>query len=124
MIQKSNLTYEGTVLKMHIGFMYQGGKVTLHDLDHFQAEFFCDNRSRAQVFDSTRTPENGGFIVVETQIDGGQSQYDYYALVDTAQTGPGNLKMKFTAYIHDGTGIRKEIAACSTNVRVVNDYNY
>ena len=106
---------------MHIGFMYQGGKVTIDQLEDFEAEFFCE-RGRSQIF--KKTTDIGRGLYFETTTIDGVTRYDYYAKVDTNVVGPGYLKMKFTAYIRDGEQIRKEVAGCTSNVRIVDDYTY
>lgn len=98
-------TYVGTELKMHIGFSYSGGGIGLSDID-FNVDFFCEP-NRMQHFEK-------GDLMVE---DG-----EYYAAVDTKVTGPGQLKMKMTAYIDTtpqrfGDDMRRtEVAVCDTNV--------
>lgn len=103
MIQKSK-TYVGTELKMHIGFDYSGGGIELKDID-FNVDFFCEPEY-VQHFEKRD-------LIVE---DG-----EYYAAVDTNITGPGQLKMKMTAYIPSkqmfgNNRLRTEVAVCNTNV--------
>lgn len=103
MIQKSK-TYVGTELKMHIGFEYSGGNVKLKDID-FNVDFFCES-------DNVQHFEKKDLIVEDGE---------YYAAVDTNITGPGQLKMKMTAYIPSSQRfgkdrLRTEVAVCNTNV--------
>lgn len=94
---------KGTMLKMAIGFQYQGEQVTLDDID-FSTEWY------------TQTAK-----VVLRKEDYIVEEGDYYAYIDTDKVGKGFLKMRMTAYIPDGHiegGIRKEIAECSTNVSI------
>lgn len=103
MIQKSK-TYVGTELKMHIGFNYSGGVIELKDI-LFNVDFFCEPEY-VQHFEKRD-------LIVE---DG-----EYYAAVDTNITGPGQLKMKMTAYIPSSQKfgndrLRTEVAVCNTNV--------
>lgn len=114
MAQKLNNTYVGTELKMHIGFSYQGGEVTLDDLNSFSVDFFC-NEGRVQHFEQ-------GQLIYEDKTG------EYYACVDTKITGPGILKMKLTANIseYDKYGddmVRTEVAVCTTNVRILDTCN-
>lgn len=102
--QKQNKTYVGTELKMHIGFSYPADtSVTLDSMHDFIAEFYCEE-------DTVQTFHKSD-LIYETG--------EYYAPVDTTITGPGELKMKFTAYIPDSKfddGYRTEIGKCVTNV--------
>lgn len=112
MAQKLNNTYVGTELKMHIGFSYKDGKVTLDDLHSFSVDFFCDE-GRVQHFEKRNLITESG---------------EYYACVDTKITGPGILKMKLTANIQEydfygSDSIRTEVAVCTTNVRILDTYD-
>ena len=112
-----NKTYVGTELKMLLGFNYPSDKdLTLDNID-FDVEFYC-KEGKSQKF----TKRNG------TNYNGMGGLYrdkdNWYAYVDTNITGPGVLKMKFTAYIpvygatvgNDMT--RTEVAVCDTNVMI------
>lgn len=102
---KTNKTYVGTELKMHIGFSYPADNtITLDTLDNVIVEFFC-NKNQVQTF----TKEQ-----LIREPDG-----QYYAPVDTTRTGSGQLKMKMTVEIPDNAfpdGYRTEIGICTTNV--------
>lgn len=115
MAQKLNNTYVGTELKMHIGFSYRNGEVTLDDLNGFSVDFFCDE-GRVQHFEKSQ-------LIYEDKTG------EYYACVDTKITGPGILKMKLTADIYEWDGmygndmLRTEVAVCTTNVRILDTYD-
>lgn len=114
MTQKLDNTYVGTEVKMHIGFSYKDGKVTLDDLSSFSVDFFCEE-GRIQHFEKNQLIHD--------------ASGEYYACVDTKITGPGILKMKLTANIYEWDGqygndmLRTEVAVCSTNVRILDSYN-
>lgn len=109
-------TYVGTELKMLLGFNYPADENLTLDNINFDVEFYC-KEGKSQKFIKRGTVYNG--------LGGLQRDRDnWYAYVDTNITGPGILKMKFTAYIpvygqtvgNDMT--RTEVAVCDTNVRI------
>lgn len=114
MAQKYNKTCLGTELKIHIGFEYPGEDYTLQNLDKFEATFYTDDPDRCQTFVKDIATGTNDFIV--------ENGY-YFAPVETTLTGPGLLKMKFTAWIPtyvygQRDTRRKEIAVCNSNVYV------
>lgn len=114
-------TYVGTELKMLLGFNYPANPngVTLDNIN-FDVEFYC-KEGKSQKFVKRGTINSGEF---SSGVGGLQRDTDnWYAYVDTNITGPGVLKMKFTAYIplsamvgNDMT--RTEVAVCDTNVMI------
>ena len=93
MAQKQNKTYVGTELKMHIGFSYPGVNMTLDDLNDFNVDFYCEE-GMVQHFEKDD-------LIQEEPVTTGRVEHEYYAPVDTTKVGPGELKMKLTAYIND-----------------------
>lgn len=119
-----NKTYVGTELKMLLGFNYPADSktVTLDNID-FDVEFYC-KEGKSQKF-VKRGVRRDGDSTFANGMGGLQRDSDnWYAYVDTNITGPGLLKMKFTAYIPVwGTFIgnnqtRTEVAVCDTNVMI------
>ena len=117
-----NKTYVGTELKMLLGFNYPADSktVTLDNID-FDVEFYC-KEGKSQKFVKRGVRKVGDFA---NGTGGLQRDSDnWYAYVDTNITGPGLLKMKFTAYIPVwGTFVgnnqtRTEVAVCDTNVMI------
>ena len=117
-----NKTYVGTELKMLLGFNYPANKEVTLDLIDFDVEFYC-KEGKSQKFVKRGERKSGEFT---SGIGGLQRDTnDWYAYVDTNITGPGALKMKFTAYIpvygatvgNDMT--RTEVAVCDTNVMIL-----
>ena len=117
-----NKTYVGTELKMLLGFNYPANKdeVTLDKID-FDVEFFC-KEGKSQKFSKRGVIKSGEYT---SGAGGLQRDTDtWYAYVDTNITGPGVLKMKFTAYIPvyvmvGNNMTRTEVAVCDTNVMIL-----
>lgn len=100
-------TLTNTVLKMSIGFEYPTDvSVTLDTIDFF-VEYFCNSSKRVTLQkDELHREELNGIVT-------------FYAYVDTAITGKGNLKMRLCADIPDVDapgGIRKEYVEVDTDV--------
>ena len=110
-----NKTYVGTELKMLLGFNYPANKdLTLDNID-FDVEFYCKEGKSQKFF--KRDNKQDGYGGLQRDRD------NWYAYVDTSITGPGVLKMKFTAYIPAGAMVgnnmtRTEVAVCDTNVMI------
>lgn len=109
MITTSQKTLKGTVLKMAVRFSYPADQtITLDTIESWHTEWYCKGKKQ--------TIDKGDHIRVEVQ--GG---VEWYALVDTAITGEGTLKMRLWADIPDSDteeGVRPEYAEVVTDVIV------
>lgn len=98
----------GTELKLNINIEPMGS-VTMDDYD-FEVEVYCSIKRviTIQKKDAIRVDQN-----------------NYMVLVDTSETGAGDLKCKVTAYIPDGDfndGLRTEVVAVSTGITIIKQF--
>lgn len=98
----------GTELKLNIN-IEPIGEVTMDDFD-FEVEVYCSIKRviTIQKKDAIRVDQN-----------------NYMVLVDTSETGAGDLKCKVTAHIPDGDfndGLRTEVVAVSTGITIIKQF--
>lgn len=107
----------GSKIKMAVNFGYQGTSTTLDDLDYAKLTYFSPISKLAGV-----VLMKEDLIRRETTV-GQSSTVEWFAIVDTALVGKGQMKLRIEAEIPDGdvpvTGTRLEIAETVTNVVIV-----
>lgn len=107
-IMKNESPFIGTELKLNIN-IEPIGEVTMDDFD-FEVEVYCSIKRviTIQKKDAIRVDQN-----------------NYMVLVDTSETGAGDLKCKVTAHIPDGDfndGLRTEVVAVSTGITIIKQF--
>lgn len=107
-IIKNESPFIGTELKLNIN-IEPIGEVTMDDFD-FEVEVYCSIKRviTIQKKDAIRVDQN-----------------NYMVLVDTSETGAGDLKCKVTAHIPDGDfndGLRTEVVAVSTGITIIKQF--
>lgn len=105
---KNESPFIGTELKLNIN-IEPIGEVTMDDFD-FEVEVYCSIKRviTIQKKDAIRVDQN-----------------NYMVLVDTSETGAGDLKCKVTAHIPDGDfndGLRTEVVAVSTGITIIKQF--
>lgn len=97
--------FVGTELKLNVN-IEPIGDITMDDYDFF-VEVYCSIKRVLTIHkkDAIRIDEN-----------------NYVVLVDTAQTGAGDLKCRVTAYIPDedfADGLRTEVVGFDTGINII-----
>lgn len=105
---KNESPFIGTELKLNINIEPMGS-MTMDDFD-FEVEVYCSIKRviTIQKKDAIRVDQN-----------------NYMVLVDTSETGAGDLKCKVTAHIPDGDfndGLRTEVVAVSTGITIIKQF--
>ena len=107
-IIKNESPFIGTELKLNIN-IEPIGDITMDDYD-FEVQVYCSIKRviTIQKKDAIRVDQN-----------------NYMVLVDTSETGAGDLKCKVTAHIPDGDfndGLRTEVVAVSTGITIIKQF--
>lgn len=105
---KNESPFIGTELKLNIN-IEPIGDITMDDYD-FEVQVYCSIKRviTIQKKDAIRVDQN-----------------NYMVLVDTSETGAGDLKCKVTAHIPDGDfndGLRTEVVAVSTGITIIKQF--
>lgn len=95
-------TNVGTQVKFNVSLSLPGG-LTMDDI-RFEIDFFIYSNRVVKIDKSEMQ-----------RVDAN----NYIAVCDTSLTGSGEIKMRVTAYLPDGSWERKEIETVSTKVIVV-----
>lgn len=105
---------EGTVAKMAVNFRYPADPtITLFNID-FSVDFYC---SPLKTVHLAKTD-----LICEEVTIGNVVKYDWFALVNTAMTGCGRLRMQLNVEIPDEdspSGTRPMSKVTPTNVIVI-----
>jgi len=102
---------EGAKIKLLVGFRYPADDTVTLETINFRVVFFCDP-GRQLILEKDN-------LFFEEEEGGGTN---WYAIVDTAVTGPGILHMRFFADIPDDDsvdGIREERVEVNTGYVIV-----
>lgn len=102
--------YQGAEIKFAIELTAEGFSM---DSDDFDIEVASPRNSVVGHKNATIDDDTDVVIFKETITSGGQATSAWYAIVDTKNLSPGDLRVIGTAYVVDSNandGIRKEIA--------------